>query len=79
MAAQRFYGLDLSKSTPKSMFSLSNFDSIQDYYLALQKIYDVGADHASFHAQLKLADNPSDCFDHFRKSYPQRDEISYDR
>ena len=45
----------------------------------LQKIYDVGADHASFHAQLELADNPSDCFDHFRKSYPQRDEISYDR
>ena len=79
MAAQRFYRLDSSHSTAKSMFSLSNFDSIQDYHFALQKIYDVGADHASFHAQLELADNPSDCFDHFRKSYPQRDEISYDK
>ena len=79
MAAQRFYGIDSLKTSAKGKFSLSNFDSIQDYCLALKKIYDVGTDHASFHAQLKLTDNPSDCFDHFRKSYPQREEISYDR
>ena len=79
MAAQRFYGIDSSNSTLESKFSLSDFDSIKDYHFALQKIYDVGADHALFHAQLELADNPSDCFYHFMKSYHQRDEISYDR
>lgn len=79
MAVQRFYELDPAGSSVKSMFSLGNFQTIQDYQSALQKIYDAGDDHASFRAQLELTDNPAACFDHFRKSYPQRDEICYDR
>ena len=78
LAAQRFFQQEESVFDGPCLPQVTDFNSLQNYHLALHSIYDVSKDHRSFKHHVDSSISPAECFDQFRKNYPRRDEIIYD-
>lgn len=77
-AAQLFFGIKQCTISTENLVSVSDFTSLEDFFIALAEIYQVRHDHDLFKHNLELSSEPAQCFDNYRKNYSHRNEINYE-
>jgi erythronate-4-phosphate dehydrogenase len=63
----------------KDLKFLTDFKTIDDYRDALSSIYSAKKESELFKQKMRESNKPAASFDAYRKSYPARSEINYDR